>query len=561
VSAENQESERIGVVLVHGIGEQKRFEHLTGEALQLVQSLKSDPGVARISVQPHSVQDAHFAAEHEFWRAEGVAPVRIDVTWKNHTRKPTSLFLHEVWWADLDDKVTLWNQVRFWFWALGLWGVRHFSHSTLPGFAKYMDLPRFPPAHAEQREWLVRFRLWFAGIAFLMAMGSVGLLNYLLRRLHAGQLPGADIFYRYLGDVKLYQDRKRVGEGAITDVGEPPRVAIRRRMIRVLVDVWRADYDRWYLLAHSLGTVLGWNGLMESAHALPNYLDQETWKRIQGTNLVTRLSDPGPVGAMRPARPVWITDDSLALDRKVLFAKLRGFVTYGSPLDKFAYLWGAIVPINRDKSVFPPGFEWINVFAHTDLVAAELNAYPDAIETAKASFTPKNYAYKSHPVLLLSHLRYLKFKIGKEDSFVRRLVGWILDPERPFPAPTQGDPSWDLDTSPRKGFAIRAVWWAAALVIMAQIIVWLMLPALQGLVNALTDWGAECVPCIEITAAAAGTPGDLSGLGEWLWSALWQLLGGTTAVFLTAAAIVTAVGLLRGGYERRLDRETGSERG
>ncbi|HWO99353.1 MAG TPA: hypothetical protein VNL74_01840 [Methylococcus sp.] len=558
MGAENQESERVGVVLVHGIGEQKRFEHLTGEALQLIRALQADPGVARVSVHPRSVQDAHFAAEHEFWRAEGEAPVRIDVLWKDRARKPTSFFLHEVWWADLDDKITLWNQVRFWFWALGLWGVKHFSRSTLPGFAKYMDLPRFPPGRAERREWLVRFRLWFAGVVFLMAMGSVGLLNYLLRRLHAGQLPGADVFYRYLGDVKLYQDRKRAGEGALTDVGEPPRVAIRRRMIRVLVDVWQADYDRWYLLAHSLGTVLGWNGLMESAHALPNYLDQETWKRIQGTNLVTHLGDPGPVGAMRPARPVWITDDSLALDRKVLFTKLRGFVTYGSPLDKFAYLWGAIVPINRDKDVFPSDFEWINVFAHTDPVAAELNAYTDAIETPKASFTPKNYAYKSHSVLLLSHLRYLKFKVEKEDCFVRRLVGWMSNPEQSFPAPTERDPSWDPDTSPRKGFAIRAVWWVAAVVIMAQIIVGLTLPALQGLVDALADWGAECVPCIE--TAAAGAPEASSSLGEWLWPTLGQLLGGTTAVFLTAAAIVTTVGLLRGGYELRLDRGTESER-
>lgn len=558
MSAENQKSERVGVVFVHGIGEQKRFEHLTGEALQLIRTLQADPRVERVSVQPRSVQDAHFAAKHEFWRAEGEAPVRIDVLWKDPARKPTSFFLHEVWWADLDDKVTLWNQVRFWFWALGLWGVKHFSHSTLPGFAKYMDLPRFPLAQAGRQEWLVRFRLWFAGVAFLMAMGSVGLLNYLLRRLHAGQLPGVDIFYRYLGDVKLYQDRKRAGEGALTDVGEPPRVAIRRRMIRVLVDVWRADYDRWYLLAHSLGTVLAWNGLMESAHALPNYLDPETWKRVQGTNLVTHLSDPGPVDAMRPARPVWIADDSLALDREVLFTKLRGFVTYGSPLDKFAYLWGAIVSINRDKNVFPSDFEWINVFAPTDPVAAELNAYADAIKTPKASFTPRNYAYKSHPVLLLSHLRYLKFKVEKEDCFVRRLVDWMLNPEQSFPAPTERDLSWDLDTSPRKGFAIRAVWWVAAVVIMAQIIVGLTLPALQELVDALAGWGAECVPCIE--TAVAGAPEAISSLGEWLWPTLGRLLGGTTAVFLTVAAIVTTVGLLRRGYELRLDHGTESER-
>ena len=59
---------------------------------------------------------------------------------------------------------------------------------------------------------------------------------------------------------------------------EPPRAAIRRRMIRVMIDVAKADYDRWYILAHSLGTVVAWNGLMEIQQALPNYLDRKCWK-------------------------------------------------------------------------------------------------------------------------------------------------------------------------------------------------------------------------------------------------------------------------------------------
>lgn len=44
---------------------------------------------------------------------------------------------------------------------------------------------------------------------------------------------------------------------------EPPRAAIRRRMVPTMVDVAAAGYDRWYILAHSLGSVVAWNGLME----------------------------------------------------------------------------------------------------------------------------------------------------------------------------------------------------------------------------------------------------------------------------------------------------------
>jgi len=74
--------------------------------------------------------------------------------------------------------------------------------------------------------------------------------------------------------VKLYQDRKQEGQGAITDINGPRRVAIRRRMIATLIDVYNAPYDRWYVLGHSLGTVVAWNGLMETAHCLPNYLSK-----------------------------------------------------------------------------------------------------------------------------------------------------------------------------------------------------------------------------------------------------------------------------------------------
>ena len=41
------------------------------------------------------------------------------------------------------------------------------------------------------------------------------------------------------------------------------------------------SYCRWYILAHSLGSVAAWNGLMETEHCLPNYLDEARWRRLQ----------------------------------------------------------------------------------------------------------------------------------------------------------------------------------------------------------------------------------------------------------------------------------------
>src|SRR5690349_9290961 len=48
----------------------------------------------------------------------------------------------------------------------------------------------------------------------------------------------------------------------LDSMGEPPRVSIRRRMVRGIADVACAGYQRWYVLAHSQGTVVAFNGLM-----------------------------------------------------------------------------------------------------------------------------------------------------------------------------------------------------------------------------------------------------------------------------------------------------------
>ena len=86
------------------------------------------------------------------------------------------------------------------------------------------------------------------------------------------------------------------------------------------------------------------------------------------------------------------------MDREELFSKLRGFVTYGCPLDKFAFLWPSIVPINKQNAVFSNKFEWINIYDHTDPVADRLRWFSSAFGDKKG---PKNLAYKSHWALFV----------------------------------------------------------------------------------------------------------------------------------------------------------------
>jgi hypothetical protein len=440
-----------------------------------------------VSVDTRTTQDSATGAEREFWRADGAAPVKIHV----HQHSPEGRFclcVHEVWWADLDDKETLRNRLKFWFWGLGFWGVRKFDHSSLPGAAR-MQLPEYPPmpGGSRIRELLVRARLWTFANVFILSALTLNLLNSVLRGLGLGRMPAVEVFYQFLGDVKLYQDRGNPGRGPLTDLDDPRRVAIRRRLVQVFVDAYRADYDRWYVLAHSLGTVVAWNGLMETEHALPNYLNQETYDALKSSG------DPvlGPqrsgtvlsVANMRPARPVWIRAADEVLYRDILFRNLRGFVTYGSPLDKFAYLWRAIVAINRDTSVWHDDFEWVNVYEHTDPVSSRLVAF----SAPPGSPTPANYAYKASRVLLWSHLRYLSLKKRfKQDAFVLRLARWILDERSRFPAPAPADSSWYRSTSPLFGLLLRTPMWIAVTSLLAIALGWLGVPALLGLL----DWVA-----------------------------------------------------------------------
>jgi hypothetical protein len=228
-------------------------------------------------------------------------------------------------------------------------------------------------------------------------------------------MPTARILLQYLGDVKLYGQRRKRGNQPLSDIGTPPRFVIRRRFIRAMFDTATGGYARWYVVAHSLGSVVALNGLVEPAHSLPNYLDERRWETWKSTRpqRERRLPDDAKVtdvNDMWPARPAWL-DDRDAIDRQALFENFRGLLTYGSPLDKFAVLFPATVPLNRDMHVFPKSSEWINVHDPTDLVAGSLDFFgpfrdSEPVVSQHRALAPSNFAILGWPVALWSHITY-----------------------------------------------------------------------------------------------------------------------------------------------------------
>lgn len=439
-------AERIGIILVHGIGEQRRFEHLETQIRGIIASIKEKPR-AHVTVEILGGSGATYFSNQDTWAGGRKPSVRITV------RGPTGrkeINVHEVWWADVNEPYSLAKQVRFWFWGLSVWAYPFAGTRKLAGFTKAMK----PIVLTLGRiEWLwLRVRLLFIGTLFLVSAFSLGGFVFLVTRLFNFDAPDiTKIFTNYLSSIKLYNQQRRIGAGFwlkrhdfLDTIGEPPRVSVRRRMIRTIAAVALADYERWYILAHSLGSVVAFNGIMEYGQSFANFLNKDEWLRLRGRKWAGDRR-PGdfvinPVPVMEPARPVWLKPNELVY-RDEIFKKFRGFLTYGCPLGKFSTLWPARVPLNKAEACFSEHTEWINVFDPLDPVSGPIRMFSAANLTAMGlgpAMNPRtgelqhffptlhSIGYASHPVLLYGHIRYLSFNKKLIDQCADRVADWIL---------------------------------------------------------------------------------------------------------------------------------------
>ncbi len=423
---------KVGVLLVHGIGEQCQFEHLEGEARNIVMALKKSLGETQtIQVEVNSFPAAAFGAKQETWQDGERSPVMVEVYDDN---KITQIYFHQIWWADLDEPTTLWSEFRFWLWGLSLWTSDGKFQRELPGSVTRMKWPNNVQENQTTISGWTRLRLFWVSLVISLILPVLSLLNFVLRQFLALKIPPPDILSQFIGDVKLFQQEKRIGKGPLHDLGSQPRFTLRRRMIRGLVEMALHRYHRWYILAHSQGTVLAFNGIMETAQSLPNYLTKDLWERCKANSLIREANPdealtPGEKETMQPSFPSW-RDKDYILDRRELFKNLRGLLTYGSPLSKFAALWPVIVPLNKDECVFHKDFQWLNVYDPTDPVAGTTKFFHPTNQKCSNTYNaakPRDIPYKANLFHLLSHVEYLTFNKGKKPPLVDIVANWLLE--------------------------------------------------------------------------------------------------------------------------------------
>jgi len=369
-----------------------------------------------------------YDSDQSSWVAGGEAPLHTLV---DRGDKIVDIAFHEVWWADINEAFSLGKQLRFWTWGLSLAGIATHHQQFLHDAA---DRTRLPKNHGKLTCWN-RVRMGYVSALFGLSAFSIALVNLVLKRLSFDPILSTGVIVNYLSSVKLYSQDRRWGGGPMDGPDEPPRVAIRRRMIRVMVDVANKGYCRWYILAHSLGSIVAWNGVMEIAEALPNYIDQKCWENLATSDLRKDISQ-FDISAMLPSRPVWLGDRE-TIDRDVLFKNFRGLLTYGSPLERYCALWSAMVPINKDERRFHEESEWVNVYDPTDPVGTWINDFdpePNSHDKAgRIPLKPQNFPCRASPILLLSHICYLtssrlrSFRVVRnKDLLVDQVADWLV---------------------------------------------------------------------------------------------------------------------------------------
>ncbi len=430
--ASRPEPSEIGLILVHGIGEQGRFEHLDAHIRGIIGGFKRSG--ARVTVEIMSADSAPFHSTQDTWRGGPEASLRLLVQLDGRT---TAVNVHEVWWADINEPYSVMKQVRFWFWGLSVW-----SHPKQPETMRTgsgVPVVKPGPSPTGWTETTVRVRLFLLGCFFLMSSLTLGVLTVAAKRLLNLNAPSlVRTFVNYLSSVKLYNQSQRRGAGLASNadfldtLGEPPRDSIRRRMIRTICDVAaNQSYQRWYILAHSQGSVVAFNGLMEPGSGWVGYLDEDRLKILRQRNMVRH--GPPDTGPLVPARPIWSADGE-TVDRARVFEWFAGLLTYGSPLEKFVALWPGRVPV-YSEAAFTPQTRWINVFDPLDSVSGVIRTW----DKIPGALCPKveNLGYCASPFLLFGHVKYLDCPPASETDpygsrLADRVADWLLRPAQGF---------------------------------------------------------------------------------------------------------------------------------
>ena len=133
-------------------------------------------------------------------------------------------------------------------------------------------------------------------------------------------------------------------------------------MVRTIADGARRRYDRWYILAHSLGAVVAHNGLMEPASSWPGYFDEVTWTLLKREGLAgAKLQELEREAVF--AR-LGIRTSNPEPDRELPVALARSLAAKTVEIDRFFFDWRVGAGGIRRPRTKPVMTRFLPIFGH-----------------------------------------------------------------------------------------------------------------------------------------------------------------------------------------------------
>jgi hypothetical protein len=424
LNEEKQKPLRIGLLLIHGIGDQPRWEHLKNVTESLAASLQTEFGVENVTVTANSPFRPRGHAT-----IVGRVPRNYDLAGQDAQQDGVIIDIREAWWRDLAENPTASAISRFWWWAMTFC----LAHKEIPSDSSRYIAPRSKAVKAGRISLDTRLSMFAKTTAFFVVLLPVHLTFQLLtvfpllQRIHFLRT-----VFAYLNSVRLYQEPKSAPARILENLFECRRLSMLRRAVgEAAFFADSEEFDRWYIMGHSLGSVIAHNLVNLSPQAIARFLPD--WEGSRSADSPFHLAQPVDrtldlKDQNIPAHPCWCPD-AYGVDANRFFDRLGGLVTYGSPLETFAGFWPSLVMTRRDIRM-RPGFSWINLHDPIDLVAAPVKSLPPLGEVAAT-----NISVSTHPFFFRAHTSYLSKQSGSKGHRIgRALMRWLLLGDESFAA-------------------------------------------------------------------------------------------------------------------------------
>ena len=418
----------VAVLVCHGMGQQVRYETISS----IAEAIRTEAAALGGNVSPVEV---HLSSENNSFLA------RAELNWTDANQTPHTVHVYEAYWAPLTEgRVSYWNTVKFLLSAAwnGLRYSRLFRPST---FERWMF---------EGQKLMKIGPFSFLGIlgVLVFLLLQVGIIGYVLMELAQQYklalsqpaatattfggffrawlhwlvpfFPGHQVLFHpngfgpswwralacFIGWILLLAEAFVVRYFLIEFVGDVAAYIspykdskfdeIRHQIQKVGLDVGKVIYG----FGPPQPTTPQYTKIVIAGHSLGSVLAYDTLNALINQDNV-----------------------SAAYDQRGVVQRTRALLTFGSPLDKTAFIFrmqarnnqawireqlaASVQPLIVSYELYrKPFFDWINIWSPMDIISGELNYYDDPARPPNLPPCVQNMVDPKASIPLYAHVQY-----------------------------------------------------------------------------------------------------------------------------------------------------------